>query len=69
MANLDEGFQIDYQLHNQKNGVYVFLLEGEIIAEDHVLNRRDAVGISETESFSINAKTESKLLIIEVPMA
>lgn len=69
MANLDAGFQIDYQLHKQKNGVYIFLLEGEIEAENQLLNRRDAMGVYETESISINAKTESKVLLIEVPMA
>ena len=69
MANLDAGYEIAYQLHHEKNGVYIFLLEGEILAENQVLNRRDALGISETESINIKSKTEAKLLLIEVPMA
>lgn len=69
MANLDEGFQVDYQLHNQENGVYIFLLEGEIETENQLLKRRDALGVYEAERVSINAKTDSKVLLIEVPMA
>jgi quercetin 2,3-dioxygenase len=69
MANLDAGYEIAYQLHHPSHGIYIFLLEGEIMAGNQVLNRRDALGVYETDLISIGAKTESKVLIIEVPMA
>jgi hypothetical protein len=32
------------------------------------LNSRDAIGISETESFEMKASNDSEILLIEVPM-
>ncbi|MFC5285390.1 pirin family protein [Pedobacter alpinus] len=68
LGNLDADLSLDYKLNNPENGVYIFLLEGNIVVEDKNLNKRDAIGIYEIEKVSIHAKTASKVLIIEVPM-
>jgi len=57
-----------YDLHSSKNGVYLFLISGEISAADQILHKRDAIGIWETNSFKINAIKDSFILLIEVPM-
>jgi hypothetical protein len=41
---------------------------GDTIIADQNLETRDAIGVSETESFSIETKQDSELLFIEVPM-
>ena len=51
------------------NGLYVFVTEGEIEIAGHKLSKRDAIGISETESFDIKSTKDAELVIIEVPMA
>ncbi|GAA0761859.1 pirin family protein [Psychroflexus lacisalsi] len=56
-----------YQLKNKENGVYLFLLEGEVEIGEFKLSKRDAIGITETDKIKINIKANSKLLIIEVP--
>jgi len=69
LANLSEGKTLDYELHGKENGVYVFVLEGNIEVAEQVLDKRDALGVYETEgSFNLDAKSDSKILLIEVPM-
>lgn len=41
---------------------------GNISFENQILGTRDAIGVSETEHFSIKANHDSSLLFIEVPM-
>ena len=41
---------------------------GEIIVDGNYLQTRDAIGISETDSFKITAEEDSGLLFIEVPI-
>jgi redox-sensitive bicupin YhaK (pirin superfamily) len=68
LASLDKGVNVDYQVQKPGNGVYVFLLEGNAFVDGEQLNRRDAIGVSDTASFSIAADTDAELLLIEVPM-
>ena len=67
-TDLDEGKAIDYVLKGEGNGVFVFVLEGEVKVDETTLHRRDAVGITDTNSITLQAKKESSLLLIEVPM-
>lgn len=68
LAEFDEGKELVYNLHSEKNGVYLFLISGELDAAEENLQKRDAVGIWETNSFTISAKKNSFFLLIEVPM-
>lgn len=68
LGNLDKGVAVEYNLKNSGNGVYFFLLEGEVTVNDIVLNPRDGLGISEAETFFIKANENAKILVMEVPM-
>ncbi|MFZ1290906.1 MAG: pirin family protein [Melioribacteraceae bacterium] len=59
---------VSYKIHNSNNGVYIFVIEGKINVANETLNRRDALGISDMESFEISVEEDSKILLIEVPM-
>lgn len=48
-------------------GVYIFVIEGSIVVEGSVLNRRDGQGIYDTLTFGIVTKEDAKVLFIEVP--
>jgi hypothetical protein len=48
--------------------VYIFIIEGEGNVLDKALTKRDALGLWETDSFSITAKKNSRILLLEVPM-
>lgn len=70
LTNLSAGKALEYKLHNNNNGIYVFVMEGEIVAAGQVLARRDALGVYKTNgSVELNATVESKVLVIEVPMS
>ncbi len=66
--DLSEGKEFTYNLISEKHGVYTMLISGDLNIEDKKLNRRDAIGISETSEFTINAKQNSEVLFIEIPM-
>lgn len=57
-----------YKVKIPKNGVYLFLIDGEIAVENVILKARDAMGITDFEEFKIQCKTKSKILLVEVPM-
>ncbi len=65
MIDLDEEKEAVYHL---KNGAYFFLIEGELEIANEILEKRDAIGISETDKVVIKAIKQSKLLVIDVPM-
>ncbi|WP_027136513.1 pirin family protein [Gaetbulibacter saemankumensis] len=66
--DLDKGKSFNYKLKSENHGVYVMNIYGELLIDDRVLATRDAMGISETNSFEIEAKDDSSILFIEVPM-
>lgn len=68
LANLDKGNSLTYQFHGPNQGIYAFLISGNVKIENQNLNKRDALGIWDTESIEIVASESSELLIIEVPM-
>lgn len=68
LANLDKGQTISYDLHGAGQGVYAFLISGNVSAEDVKLEKRDAVGIWETDKITFTANEDAELLLIEVPM-
>lgn len=67
-GNFDAGQHFNYTPKTPGNGAYVFVLEGDVVIAGQVLNKRDAIGVYDTENFAIETTSESKLLIIEVPM-
>jgi len=68
LINLEKSKSLNYKIHTKGNGVYLFLIEGEISVGNETLTKRDGIGISETEEFLITASSDSKILLIEVPM-
>lgn len=68
LANLDAGTSLNYEIKKPGNGVYFFVLNGDIEAAEQSLTTRDAVAISEIESFGLKAKSYAEVLVIEVPM-
>jgi redox-sensitive bicupin YhaK (pirin superfamily) len=68
LGEFNEETTVKYSIQKNGNGVYVFVIEGEGSVLDKNLSKRDALGIWEADSFSITAKKNSKILLLEVPM-
>jgi redox-sensitive bicupin YhaK (pirin superfamily) len=69
LSKFDEGFSTEYQIKGSGNGVYAFILNGDISINDQKLNSRDGFGIWETDKFTISANSNAEILLMEVPMA
>jgi quercetin 2,3-dioxygenase len=57
-----------YRIKKKGNGVYVFVLEGEVEIGNEKFTKRDGLGIWDTESVAINVSENSRILLMEVPM-
>lgn len=68
LTNLRAGKEITYKNAFSNNGVFLVVINGSVTIDGQELNKRDALGISETESFTITASADAELLAIEVPM-
>lgn len=68
LARLSKEVNIAYKLHKEGNGVYAFVLHGTLTINEQVLEPRDGLGISETNSITIAAGTDAEILLVEVPM-
>lgn len=69
MGLFDQGRAFEYKLRKPENGLFVMVVEGKFEVANETLNRRDAIGISETDAVDIVAKSaDAQILLIEVPM-
>jgi len=68
LGNLDKDFKTTYHLKNKNNGVYAFVIEGDVTINGEKLNRRDGLAITESDSLQITADSNAELLLMEVPV-
>jgi redox-sensitive bicupin YhaK (pirin superfamily) len=69
IGKFDKDLKADYTPKKTKNGVYAFIISGEAEINGHALNKRDALGIWNTEKLNITVKTDgTEILLMEVPM-
>jgi redox-sensitive bicupin YhaK (pirin superfamily) len=67
-GKLDKGLSLDYEFRKKSNGVYVFMLSGNVTINGTSLGRRDGFGVWDTDKIKIVADSETELLLMEVPM-
>ena len=68
LANVQAGEKINYENTFAGNGVYIVVIKGAIEIDGVKFENRDAVGIWETNNFTINVLEDAELLAVEVPM-
>ena len=68
LGKFDKGVSCDYELKAKGNGVYAFILSGEMTINDRQLAARDGFGIWDTDKITILADTDAEILLMEVPM-
>jgi redox-sensitive bicupin YhaK (pirin superfamily) len=69
LTRLRAGAALPYSIKGGNGqGAYVFVIEGSVTVGNQTLNRRDALGISACEAFTLSAATYAEVLVIEVPM-
>jgi redox-sensitive bicupin YhaK (pirin superfamily) len=68
LTELDKGKNIGYAIKKAGNGVYAFVLSGDVTINGQALNRRDGLGIWDVSNLQIEADSHAELLLMEVPM-
>ncbi|MBK8521888.1 MAG: pirin family protein [Ferruginibacter sp.] len=68
LTTLESGKEIIYTNAFKNNGVFLVVINGSVEVNGQQLNKRDALGISETENFTVKASEDAELLAIEIPM-
>ena len=68
LGNFSKDFTTDYQIKKTGNGVYAFVLSGNILINDQPLEARDGLGIWDTDTLHITASTDAEFLLIDIPM-
>ncbi|MBK3517568.1 pirin family protein [Carboxylicivirga marina] len=68
MGDLDPDWQGSYEIKKPGNGVYLMVIEGEVKVAGQLLSTRDAIGITDTETFTIETNSAARILIMDVPM-
>lgn len=68
MTRLQKGFELDYAIKRNGNGVYAFILEGDVTINGTLLNKRDGMGLWDVASLHLKAESDADILLMDVPM-
>jgi redox-sensitive bicupin YhaK (pirin superfamily) len=68
IAEFDAGFARQYVMKDPENGLYIFVLSGELNVEGQNMNSRDGLGIAGAGDIKIKAITKAEFLLMEVPI-
>lgn len=68
LADLDQGQKVKYECKLSGNGLYLFVIEGEVRLDGENFKSRDGVGISSFKVLEFEATKKSEILLMEVPL-
>ena len=68
LGKFDKDLTLDYNIKKAGNGVYAFVLKGDVRINGEQLETRDGFGIWDTSKLDIQVKEGAELLIMEIPM-
>lgn len=68
MGKFTPNHHTKYKIHKEGNGVYAFIIEGNVSINGQKLSRRDGLGIWDVKELSIHADSEAEILLMDVPM-
>lgn len=69
LGKFDKDFSVDYIIKKSGNGVYAFILKGDVTIDGNVLNERDGLGIWNTDKIAVKVNSlDAEVLLMEVPM-
>jgi quercetin 2,3-dioxygenase len=68
LITLESGKSIDYKIHNNNNGIYLFIIDGSVDLMGTHLERRDGIGIWDISSITLTSLDLLNALLMEIPM-
>lgn len=68
LGKMNTSEKFSYNLKQSGNGVYIFVLKGDLSINGTAQKERDGVGITGADEISLQSNSEVEVLIMEVPM-
>ncbi|MBL7792658.1 MAG: pirin family protein [Saprospiraceae bacterium] len=68
LGTLDKDFTTQYHIKSPGNGVYAFVINGDVTVGGQPLHARDGFGIWNVDTIDIKADSNAEILLMEVPM-
>lgn len=68
IGRYEKGRTFSYQKNVDSNGVYAFIIKGELSFEGETFKARDGIGVSEGGPLSFTAQEDLEILLMEVPL-
>lgn len=68
IGEFETNHSVEYKRFSNETGIYLMLISGQAMVNDQILNDRDAVGFLPNEKLVMTTRTETKMLLLEVPM-
>ena len=68
LGDFDSEVSTTYIRKKADNGLYIFIISGSINVDNQTLQEKDGLGITDFETIDIKAITNSKFLLMEIPM-
>lgn len=70
IGNFEAGIETKYEIKKSGNGVYAFVINGEVEIDGQKLSQRDGLGIWDADGLNFKALTaNAKVLLMDLPMA
>ena len=68
IGEFDSNTSTTYEIKKDGNGIYAFVLDGEVEINDQPLVKRDGMGIWDTESITVKSNSDARILLMDIPM-
>lgn len=68
LVKLDGKKELQYSKYQKENGVYFFVIDGNLKVNGEALSKRDGLGLENVDDIKMATNSKSEILIIEVPM-
>lgn len=68
LGDLEAGQAQTYTLKDPSNGLYVFVIQGDLTVGEQPLHERDGYGIWEIDAVTLKSDSDTRVLLMEVPM-
>lgn len=69
LGRFEKDFEIEYNFKKEGNGVYIFIISGNALVNNELLELRDGLGVTGTNKIAIKSLEKSEILLMEVPMS
>jgi quercetin 2,3-dioxygenase len=65
----EKDFSTVYDIKRKENGAYVFVINGDVTINGQALNKRDGIGVWNTNQLSITANSnDTEILVMDIPL-